>query len=61
VAALSALFAVVAACCTAGAWLLPGVRGDEERCTVLLVAAVTAWLLAEGVLFVGGVIAGHSS
>jgi hypothetical protein len=56
VARASALFAAVAACCTAGAWLAPGARRDKGRFTALMVAAVIAWVVAEGILFVGGMI-----
>jgi hypothetical protein len=56
VARTSALFAVVAACCTAGAWLAPCARRDEGRFTALMVAAVAVWIVAEGVFFVGGLI-----
>jgi hypothetical protein len=52
---LSAVFAVTAACCTAGAWIVPGVRRDPRRFSVLMGVAVAAWIAAEGVLFVGGV------
>jgi hypothetical protein len=48
VSAVSGLFAVVAACCTAAAWLIP------RRFPVLMAIAVTIWVMAEGVLFVGG-------
>ncbi|GGS72911.1 hypothetical protein GCM10010156_34790 [Planobispora rosea] len=57
VAMLSGLFALVAACCTAVAWLSPQARGDEGRFTALTGAAVIAWVAAEGTLFVGGLIA----
>ncbi|MEV5414044.1 hypothetical protein AB0K60_35075 [Thermopolyspora sp. NPDC052614] len=52
----SGAFAVTAALCTAGAWLGPVARRDPSRFTVLMVAAVIAWVLAEGVLFVAGVL-----
>lgn len=53
---LSSLFAVVAACCTVGALLAPRTRSDKKRFTVLMAAAVTAWVIAEGILFAGGLI-----
>ncbi|MEU8384522.1 hypothetical protein [Streptosporangium sp. NPDC048865] len=52
---LSSLFAVVAACCTVAA-LPAGRRGDRGRFTALMTAAVAAWVVAEGVLFAGGLI-----
>ncbi|MDP9848487.1 hypothetical protein [Streptosporangium lutulentum] len=56
VSRLSALFAVIAACCTAGAWLAPRARRDEDRLTALMIAALAVWVIAEGILFVGGLI-----
>jgi hypothetical protein len=56
VARVSSLFATVAACCTAGAWIAPCARRDEGRFTALMVAAVAAWVVAEGILFIGGLI-----
>lgn len=53
---LSSLFAVVAAVCTAVALLAPGRRGAGSRFTALMTAAVAAWVVAEGVLFAGGLI-----
>ncbi|MFF5208034.1 hypothetical protein [Streptosporangium sp. NPDC000396] len=53
---VSGLFAVVAACCTAGAWLAPAARRDEGRFMALMSVAVAAWVIAEGVVFVGGMI-----
>ncbi|MFB9722809.1 hypothetical protein [Planobispora longispora] len=56
VATVSCLFAAVAACCTAVAWFSPAVRGDERRFMNLTGAAMAAWVVAEGTLFVGGMI-----
>ncbi|WP_329086917.1 hypothetical protein [Streptosporangium sp. NBC_01469] len=53
---LSSLFAAVAACCTVAALLTPVTRGDKNRFTVLLSAGVAAWVIAEGILFAGGLI-----
>ncbi|WP_143082588.1 hypothetical protein [Nonomuraea wenchangensis] len=60
VSTVSGLFATLAACCTAAAWLLPVSRGDLRVFGRLMGAAVLAWVLAEGVLFVGGLLARHS-
>lgn len=49
VTAVSSLFAVVATVLTIGAWLTWRAR--------LLVYAIAAWMGAEGVLFVGGLVA----
>jgi hypothetical protein len=54
VAGVSSLFAVVAVRCTAGAWPTPCARRDGGRFTALMVAAVAAWVVAEGILSVGG-------
>ncbi|WP_326645513.1 hypothetical protein OG884_13345 [Streptosporangium sp. NBC_01755] len=54
VARASALFAVIAACCTAGAWLVLRIRGDENRFTALMTTAVITWVIAESVFFAGG-------
>lgn len=56
VAFTSGMLAVAAALCTAGAWLGPVARRDPSRFTVLMASAVLAWILAEGVLFVGGLV-----
>ncbi|WP_433368440.1 hypothetical protein [Streptosporangium sp. CA-115845] len=56
VAGASALFAVIAAGCTAGAWLVPRIRGDENRFITLMIAAMIMWMIAESVFFVGGLI-----
>lgn len=56
----SAVFAVTAALCTAGAWLGPVARRDPSRFAMLMTAALICWLVAEGVLFVGGVLDQHA-
>ncbi|GAA3151335.1 hypothetical protein [Nonomuraea roseoviolacea] len=57
VSTVSGLFAVLAACCTAGAWLVPTARRDARAFTWLLGVGVAAWIAAEGVLFLGGMLA----
>ncbi|MDF2711606.1 hypothetical protein AB0C18_00030 [Nonomuraea muscovyensis] len=57
VSTVSGLFAVLAACCTAGAWLVPRARRDLGVFTWVMGAAVAAWVVAVGVLFVGGLLA----
>ncbi|MEO3874532.1 hypothetical protein ABGB18_37560 [Nonomuraea sp. B12E4] len=57
VSAVSGLFAALAACCTAAAWLIPRSRRDQRVFTRFMGAGVASWILAEGVLFVGGVTA----
>lgn len=57
VSAVSGLFAVLAACCTAGAWLVPQARQDPRVFTWFMGAGVAAWIAAGGVLFVGGLLA----
>jgi len=52
----SAVFAVTAALCMAGAWLGPVARRDPGRYAVLTATALICWVAAEGVLFVGGVL-----
>ncbi|MEU7894408.1 hypothetical protein AB0B45_16300 [Nonomuraea sp. NPDC049152] len=47
---LSGWFAMLAALLTVGAWVFPA------RFAVLIGGAVVAWLVAEGVLFVGGML-----
>jgi hypothetical protein len=55
----SAVFAVTAALCMAGAWLGPVARRDPGRYAVLTATALICWVAAEGVLFVGGVLNQH--
>lgn len=57
VSAMSALFAVAAACCTAGAWLVPAARSDPRVFSRFMGVGVAAWIAAEGVLFLGGLLA----
>ncbi|MFG1707556.1 hypothetical protein ACFLIM_30570 [Nonomuraea sp. M3C6] len=56
VSTVSGLFAALAACCTAAAWLLPWSRRDPRTFARLMGAGVLAWILAEGVLFLGGML-----
>ncbi|MDA0634861.1 hypothetical protein OUY22_15665 [Nonomuraea sp. MCN248] len=55
-ASVSGLFAAVAACLTAAAWVLPAARQDERTFTRFMVMSGVAWIAAEGVLFLGGVL-----
>ncbi|TDC09464.1 hypothetical protein E1267_07365 [Nonomuraea longispora] len=55
VSTLSGAFAVVAACCTVAAWL-PWSRHDPRTFGQLMGAGVLFWIVAEGVLFVGGLL-----
>jgi hypothetical protein len=54
---LSGLFAAAAACLTAAAWMLPGARQDERLFTRFMAGSLGAWIAAEGVLFLGGLLA----
>ncbi|MEV4106503.1 hypothetical protein [Nonomuraea sp. NPDC049695] len=54
VSTVSGLFAVLAACCTVAAWLLPWSRNDPRTFGRIMGAGVLAWIAAEGVLFLGG-------
>ena len=54
--ALSGIVAALAVCCVVGAWAVPGVRRDRRRFSTQLAVAVATWVVAEGVLFVGGVV-----
>ncbi|MFG2078233.1 hypothetical protein [Nonomuraea maritima] len=56
VAGVSGFFAVVAAVCSAGAWLLPSSRRDRRAFIRTISAGMLAWVVAEGVLFVGGMV-----
>ncbi|MFC4119180.1 hypothetical protein [Nonomuraea zeae] len=56
VSTASGLFAALAACCTATAWLLPRSRNDSRVFARLMGAGVAAWVVAEGVLFLGGLL-----
>lgn len=57
VAVVSGLFAALAAVGTAAAWLVPASRRDQRVFARYMGAAVTAWIVAEGVPFVGGLLA----
>ncbi|WP_157249110.1 hypothetical protein [Nonomuraea typhae] len=57
VAGLSGLFAMLAAVCTAAAWVIPAARRDQRTFNVYMGSAVAAWIVAEGVLFLGGLLA----
>ncbi|GAA5073111.1 hypothetical protein HNP84_009266 [Thermocatellispora tengchongensis] len=52
VASFSGLFAVVGAGCAAVAWLIPAPRGFMP----LMGTAIAAWVVAEAVLFAGGML-----
>lgn len=54
---LSAPVAVIAAAVAVTAWSMPGVRRRPRRLDVTLTVAAFAWVVAEGVLFVGGYLA----
>ncbi len=57
VSTVSGLFAVVAASFTLAAWLIPSARYDERLFGRIMGAGIVAWIIAEGVLFVGGMLA----
>ncbi|MFI9596896.1 hypothetical protein [Nonomuraea sp. NPDC052265] len=57
VSTVSGLFAAVAACSTLAAWLIPASRQDPRTFGRLIGAAVGAWIVAGGVLFLGGLFA----
>ncbi|MBO2454774.1 hypothetical protein J4573_47335 [Actinomadura barringtoniae] len=54
---LSVPFAVLAAVIGVAAWALPRVRHNPARLDALLTVGAFLWVLAEGVLFIGGYIA----
>jgi hypothetical protein len=56
VSTVSALFAVFAACCTVTAWLVPSSRHDSRMFGRVMGAGVSSWIVAEGVLFLGGLL-----
>lgn len=51
---LSAPVAIAAVVTVLTAWALPAVRNRPQRLDALLVAAAFAWVVAEGILFIGG-------
>jgi hypothetical protein len=57
VSAVSSLFAILAACCTAAAWLVPAARRRPSTFVRFMASGVAAWIVAEGVLFLGGLLA----
>ncbi|MGN9785873.1 hypothetical protein ACTMTF_30915 [Nonomuraea sp. ZG12] len=57
VSTVSALFAAVAASFTLAAWLVPSARYDPRLFGRLMGTGVVAWIAAEGVLFLGGMLA----
>ncbi|MEU4578349.1 hypothetical protein ACBI99_32050 [Nonomuraea sp. ATR24] len=56
VSAVSGLFAVAAAGCTLAAWLAGAARRDPRLFGRLMGAGAAAWIAAEGVLFLGGLL-----
>ncbi|GLW12891.1 hypothetical protein Misp01_80190 [Microtetraspora sp. NBRC 13810] len=54
VATFSSVFAVIGAGCSLAAWLFASPRSYMS----LMAGAIAAWLAAEGVLFVGGMLVG---
>ncbi|MEV4838852.1 hypothetical protein AB0K05_30405 [Nonomuraea sp. NPDC049486] len=54
---VSGLFAAVAACLTVAAWALPAARQDERTFTRFMGLSVASWIAAEGLLFLGGLLA----
>ncbi|MFC6086928.1 hypothetical protein [Sphaerisporangium aureirubrum] len=56
VSTLSGLFAFIAAICTAVGLLPPLMRRYPEKSLVLVAVATASWLLALGVLYVGGLV-----
>jgi hypothetical protein len=53
----SAPLAVLAAVIAVTAWSLPSVRRRPDRLDAVLTGAAFVWVLAEGVLFIGGYLA----
>lgn len=56
VSTLSGLFAFLAATCTVIGLLPPLMRRYTDKSLVLMVVATASWLLALGVLYVGGLV-----
>lgn len=54
---LSAPVAVLAAAVAVTAWSVPGVRRRPSHLDVTLTVAAFIWVIAEGVLFIGGYLA----
>jgi hypothetical protein len=54
---LSIAPAALAAALAATSWALPGIRRSPQRLDALLTVAAAMWVVAEGVLFVGGYLA----
>ncbi|RKS71268.1 hypothetical protein BZB76_5757 [Actinomadura pelletieri DSM 43383] len=54
---VSAPLAVLATVLVVTAWSMPGVRRRPDRLDTLLAVAAVTWVLAEGVLFIGGYLA----
>ncbi|MFC4056607.1 hypothetical protein ACFOY4_43560 [Actinomadura syzygii] len=54
---VSAPIAALAAIVAVAAWGIPGVRRRPDRLDAVLTAAAFGWVLAEGVLFIGGYLA----
>ena len=56
VSTLSGLFALVAACGTVAGLLPPVIRRFPEKSLVLVGIATASWLIALGVLYIGGLV-----
>ncbi|GGK96509.1 hypothetical protein Sme01_34770 [Sphaerisporangium melleum] len=56
VATLSGLFAIAAATGTVGGLLPPVIRRYPEKSLILVAVATGSWLIALGVLYVGGLV-----
>ena len=54
---VSAPLAALALIAAAVAWTMPGVRRKPDRLDAVLTIAAFVWILAEGVLFIGGYLA----
>ncbi|MGW2161130.1 hypothetical protein [Nonomuraea sp. NPDC001699] len=57
VSTVSGVFAAVAACSTLAAWLVPASRHDPRTFGRLMGMGVATWIVAGGVLFLGGLLA----
>jgi hypothetical protein len=53
---VSAVPAVLAVLLATGSWVFPGVRRDPALLDTLLTIAALTWIVAQGVLFIGGYI-----